>query len=214
MAKKINASTITTQAISMLSAYNQATLELRILAANFKESMDALQTKKDTILENRQIELDNGMSIDKVAVEFSTIEVDNEIRALQEKYKKDCEPWRNAQRKARGLVPKDVYTSYKTAYEKGSINAYEADVKNFLSSLGISVPTTAQLNKVARQFVVRTSGARRASAKKAAEGHYVSEKSSVAYKDIFMLAILEWLVTDKKVLKVLADNTLVRVQYN
>ena len=213
MSKKINANTITATAIAMLSSYNQATLELRKLADSFKDSMGTLELKKAEILDNRQKALDNGESIDKVAVEFSTIEVDNEIRALSEKYKADCEPWRAAQRNARKLVPKDVYESYKSAYEKGATTAYEADVKNFLLGLGISVPTPQQLTKIARTFVVRTSGARRASSKKAADGHYISEKSSVAYKDIFMLSILEWLVTEKKVLKVMADNTLVKVQY-
>lgn len=213
MSKKINASTITNQAISMLSSYNQATLELRSLANTFKAENDKLYAEKDEILNNRQKALDNGESIDKVAVQYSTVDVDKRIRALSEKYKADCEPWRAAQRNARKLVPKDVYESYKAAYVKGTITAYEADVKNFLTSLGISVPTAAQLNKTARTFVVRTSGARRASAKKAEDGHYISEKSSVAYKDVFMLAVLEWLVTEKKVLKVLADNTLVRVQY-
>lgn len=213
MAKRINASTITKKAANALSEYNHATLELRILSAEFKEDMSALNEERDTILENREKALEEGVSIDKVTVDFSTVDVDKRIRARSEKYKADCEPHRNAQREARKLVPKDIYESYKTAYVKGNISAYEQDVKNFLLGLGISVPTAQQLTKTARQFVVRTSGARRASAKKAEEGHYISEKSSVAYKDVFMLAILEWLVTEKKVLKVLPDNTLVKVNY-
>ena len=213
MSKSINALTITDNAISMLSAYNQAVLVLRNLADKYKEDNSALVEKKDQLLADRQTALDAGESIDKVAVEFSTVEIDKAINALAEKYKADCEPWRAAQRNARKLIPKDVYASYQAAYVKGSISAYEADVKNFVTSLGVTIPTTAQLNKLARLFVVRTSGARRASSKKAAEGHYISEKSKVQYADIFMLAILEWLVTDKKVLEVLPDNTLVRKVY-
>lgn len=214
MSKSINATTITNEAISMLSAYNQAVLILRDLADKYKEDNSALLDKKNQLLADRQTALDNGESIDKVAVKFSTVEIDKAINALAEKYKADCEPWRAAQRNARKLIPKDVYESYKNAYEKGSIKGYEADVKNFVTSLGVSIPTSAQLNKLARLFVVRTSGARRASSKKAAEGNYISEKSKVQYGDIFMLAILQWLVADKKVLEVLPDNTLVRKVYD
>jgi len=210
MSKNINASTITDNAISMLSSYNQATLILRKLANDYKEANSALLAQKDELLEKRDNALKEGASIDRVSVEFSTVDIDRQIRALSEKYKADCEPWRAAQRNARKLIPKDVYASYQDAYAKGKISAYEADVKNFLASLGVQIPTTAQLNKLARLFVVRTSGSRRASSKKAEEGHYISEKSKVQYADIFMLAILEWLVTDKKVLVVLPDSTLVR----
>lgn len=211
MSKNINANTITDEAITMLSKYNQATLVLRNLADKFKEENSKLMEAKDKILEERQKALDEGKSVDQVTQEYSVIEADKAIKALNEQYKKDCEPWRNAQRDTRKLVSKDIYVSYTEAFAKGKLTAYEADVKNYLSSLGIQVPTAAQLTKIAKVFVVRTSGARRASSKKAAEGHYISEKSKVQYADIFMLAILEWLVTEKKVLKVLPDNTLVRV---
>lgn len=214
MAKKINAGTITDNAIIMLSSYNQATLVLRKLAEEYKEENARLVEEKEKVLEARQKALDEGKSLDVVAQEFSIVESDKAIKAAAEKYKADCEPWRAAQRNARKLVSKDIYESYVQAYSKGKLTAYEADVKNYLASLGIQVPTVAQLTKIAKVFVVRTSGSRRASSKKAAEGHYISEKSKVQYCDIFMLAILEWLVTEKKVLKVLPDNTLVRVIYD
>jgi len=214
MSKSINATTITDKAISMLSSYNQAVFELRKLSEKNKADKAVLEEKKNDLLDRRSKALEEGVSIDKVAVQFSTVEVDNEIRALAEKYKADCEPWRAGQRNARKLIPKDVYESYKDAYAKGKINAYEADVKNFLTSLGVQIPTPAQLNKLARLFVVRTSGARRAGSSKAAEGNYISEKSKVQYGDIFMLAILQWLVADKKVLEILPDNTLVRKVYD
>ena len=214
MAKRINAGTITKQAITMLSAYNQATLVLRKLAEEYKEESARLLEAKSKILEERQAALDAGKSVDVVTVEYSIVDADKAIQAAAEKYKADCEPWRAAQRNARKLIPKDIYESYVAAYEKGKLTAYEGDVKVFLTSLGITIPTAAQLTKIAKIFVVRTSGARRASSKKAAEGHYISEKSKVQYADIFMLAILEWLVTDKKVLKVMPDNTLVKVEYN
>lgn len=213
MSKSINANTITPEAISLLSAYNQATLVLRNLAVEHKAKEEELKDKLAGIIEERQKALDAGKNIDTVAEEFSLVDAEKAITAEAIAYKAACEPWRAAQRNARKLVPKDIYESYTAAYEKGQVAAYEADVKNFLSSLGISVPTTAQLNKVARQFVVRTSGARRANQKAAEQGHYITAKSKVQYSDIFMLAILEWLVTDKKVLKVLPDSTLVRVEY-
>lgn len=214
MAKKINANTITPEAISMLSSYNQATLVLRSLAVEHKAKEEELKDKLTGIVEERQKALDAGESIDTVSAEYSVVDAEKAITAEAIAYKAACEPWRAAQRNARKLVPKDIYESYQAAYEKGQIAAYEADVKNFLSSLGISVPTTAQLNKVARQFVVRTSGARRANQKAAEAGHYITAKSKVQYADIFMLTILEWLVADKKVLRVLPDSTLVKVDYS
>lgn len=213
MSKRINASTLKADVLAKLSSYNQATLVLRNLAEAFKADNEALFNKKAEILEARQTALDEGKSVDEVTAEFSIIEVDKEINARAEKYKSDCEPWRTAQRNARNLIPKDIYKSYVEAFTKGNINNYMSDVKTFLLNLGIQVPTVAQLNKVSRQFVIRTSGARRASSKKAAEGNYISEKSKVQYADLFMLAVLQWLVADKKVLKVLSDNTLVRVEY-
>ena len=206
----VHAWTINKASIGTLSKYNEAVLVLRGLAEEFKGKMDKLSTQKEEILTARQEALDKGASVDKVAQEFSIVEIDKAINAAQVDYKAKCEPWRKAQADARKMIPKDIYISYKAAYEKGSLNGYANDIKDFLSTLGITANSIQALNKLARTFVARTSGARRASAKKAAEGNYISEKSKVQYADIFMLAMLQWLVTDKKVLKVLPDNTLVK----
>ena len=206
----VNAWTINAKSIATLSKYNNAVLVLRNLADAYKSDNSALLAKKAEILDERQKALDAGKSVDEVTAEFSIIEIDKAINARAEKYKAECEPWRSAQRDARKMIPKDIYESYKVAYEKGSLNGYANDIKDFLNTLGVTANSVQALNKLARTFVARTSGARRASSKKAAEGNYISEKSKVQYADIFMLAMLQWFVTDKKVLKVLPDNTLVK----
>lgn len=214
-AKKINAATMTAEALCKVSKYHQATVQLRNLTAKHKDVASKLQEELDAIWQQREdAEKAGELSGDEIAAKFSTVEAEKAIRAENVAFKAACDPWKRAQMDARKMVPKDIYVSYKEAYEKGNITNYEKDIKCFLLGLGIQVPTPVQLNKIARKFVVRTSGARKANQKAAAEGHYISEKSKVQYADIFMLAILEWLIVDNsKVFEVLNDNTLALIKY-
>lgn len=213
MSKSINAGTIKAEAITMLSAYNQATLVLRQLAAKNKVEKESLENKRTEILEARQEAAKNGMKDDEITSTFSLVKVDNEIRALAEKYRKECEPWKKALANGRKLIPNDLYESYKVGYNKGQIDQYGINIRTFLKAIGIEIPTVQAESKLARTLIVRTSGARKATSKKAEQGHYISEKSKAQYADLFMLAILEWLVVDKKVLKVESDNTLTKIEY-
>lgn len=214
MSKNINAGTINDSAIAMLSAYNQATLVLRAITAQNKTAQKALEQKRKDIVEKRKKAAEDGMKDDEITSTYSLVNVDNEIRALAEKYRTECKPWKDALANARKLIPNDLYESYKIGYQKGQIDQYGINIRTFLKAIGIEIPTIQQEAKLARTLIVRTSGARKATVKKAEQGFYISEKSKAQYADIFMLAILEWLIKDKKVLKVSADHTLTKVEYN
>lgn len=230
MSKKINFGTINTEALNKLSAYHMAYTELKALRTQFKSDMDELKKKETTILKNRQNDIDAGIPTDEVIRKYSLEEVHAKMRALETQYNKDCKPFKKSKKEAMSLLDDNLYYSYVLSMQRGKLDAkgiltiqkkksseeYKLDksfkgiVCDFLDTIGCRNQDNATaLDKFAQVMTIRTSGMIRCNK----GDDYVKVKSASQFKEIFMLAFLQFTILEKGVITVNSDNSLSMTKY-
>lgn len=152
------------------------------------------------------------------------------MRALEAKYKKDCEPHNKAKKEAMSLLNDTLYHSYVLSMQKGDLSAkgklviqkkksseeytldksFKGIICDFLDTIGCRNQDNATaLDKFAQTMSIRTSGMVRNS-----KGEdYIRVKSASQFKEIFMLAFLQYTIVEKGVITVNDDGTLSMTVY-
>ena len=221
----VNLATINAPTMDKFSSYHIATLELRSLADVFKSKKAEIIKKRDEMLENRKKALENGESIDTVAVQFDIVPIDNELRALENKYKEDCKPHKETQKECLKMLPDMVYYAYLLTSKKGDINAkgsitikkgkkeetykieksLKAYVKDFLTTIGAgNVDTESAVDKFAQYISVNVSGM--VVANKGED--YAKEKKETQFGKLFMAVFFQYAIVEKKIMVVGEDGSL------
>ena len=221
----INLGTINEETMQKLSAYHVALVELKGLAEWYKEGKKALMEEKDTICEQRKEALDNGESIDTVAVKFDLVPVENKLRKLENDYKEAKKPHVEAQKKALSVLDKNLYYAYLLSsqngdlYKKGSITIKKGKksetikieksfvdcVKSFLVAIGAgNADNESAIDKFARYMAVNTSGMQVANK----GDDYAKEKREIQFNKLFMAVFFQYAIIQKNVIVVNEDCTL------
>lgn len=230
MSKKINFGTINTASLEKFSKYHVAYLELKGLRTVYRNDMEKLVKEETDILEKRKTALANGENTDEVIAKYSVEEVRSKMRKREAEYKKDCEPHNTAKREALALISDNLYHAYFLSMQKGDLSAkgtviipkgkkseeytldksFKGIVCDFLDTIGCrNQENTTALDKFAQIMTIRTSGVVRNN-----KGEdYVKAKSSAQFKDIFMLAFLQYVIVEKGVVTVNDDGTLSMTEY-
>ena len=230
MSKKINFGTINAESMNKLSAYHVAYLELKSLRECYKKDMSKLEEEEAKILENRKLDLDAGLLTDEVISKWSTEEVRSKMRKLEAEYKKNCEPHNKAKKEAMSLLNDTLYHSYVLSMQKGDLSAkgklviqkkksseeydlqksFKGIICDFLDTIGCRNQDNATaLDKFAQTMSIRTSGMVRNN-----KGEdYIKVKSASQFKEIFMLAFLQYTIVEKGVITVNDDGTLSMTVY-
>lgn len=230
MSKKINFGTINAEVMNKLSAYHVAYTELKSLRSKYNSDKAELQKEEKKIMENRKIDLDAGLPSDEVTAKWSIEKVHAKMRALELEYNKACEPLNEAKREALKLLNNDLYYSYVLSMQKGDLSAkgklviqkkksseeydlqksFKGIICDFLDTIGCRNQDNATaLDKFAQTMSIRTSGMVRNS-----KGEdYIKVKSASQFKEIFMLAFLQYTIVEKGVITVNDDGTLSMTVY-
>lgn len=224
----INLGTINTTSMEKLSAFHYAIMELRRLREEKKSEIEKVEKQIEELKEDRKKALEKGASVDEVVAKFDILPLTNKISAIEEKFKKDCEPHNKSKKSAMELIPTDIYYAYLLVQSTGNPSAKGTVVtkrdkdgkvkesvkvektlcvliKDFANTIGLgNADNESAISSFATLMATRTNGMIKSS-----KGEdYIKVKSENQYKEIFMLAFLQYAVIDKKVIIKNEDNTL------
>lgn len=187
MAKnQINFSKMSKEAMVQLNTFKDSALAIATEDLRFKAEIKPLKTQLESILANRQNDIDNGMSVDEVIAKFPRIEVDNAIRKAETAHKAIVEPLTKAMKDTYVFIPDgmhDAYTKKITEHKRGD---FLTAIKTFLENLGIEGCSQAQISKLAENMSDMF-GARYATSKKIVnDGVMHTSISKAQFNKLFM----------------------------
>lgn len=187
MAKnQINFSKMSKEAMAQLTTFKEAAIALAQEDLRFKAELKPLKKELETIIENRENDLAQGMSVEDVDKKFSRLEVDMKIRKAQVEHEKIIEPLNNAIKDTYAFIPDTMYLAYDkkiTEHKRGDfLNA----ITEFLNNLGIEDCKQGQINKLAENMSDMF-GARYATSKKIVENNtFHTAISKAQFNKLFM----------------------------
>ena len=215
--QRINFATINKDSLKALSDFNLAFHKLRELREVYKAESAKIAEKRASIIEQRDNALAEGRDRDTVLAQFSTLEVDNQQRALDTKYENDCKPFKDMKKSAMELVDVNLYYGYLLAQKNGSLDSkgsitikkgknsnritidkgYKTIISEFLDTIGCTkTDCETAVSKFVQTMAVRTSGMIKCN--KGAD--YVKVKSASQYNELFMANFLQFLVVERGLL--------------
>jgi len=228
--KRINFATINEESLKAFSDFNLAFHKLRELREVYKIESGKIAEKKTSILKARDEELAEGRPLADVLVKWSTVEVDNAQRALDNKYENDCKPYKDMKKSAMELVDVNLYYGYVLAQNKGSLDSkgaitlkkgkntetitvekgYKTIIGEFLGNIGCTkTDDDKALSKFVQTMAVRTSGMIKCNK----GDDYVKVKSASQYNELFMANFLQFLVVERGLLVQNDDFSLSMAQF-
>ena len=231
MSKKINLGTINENAMIHFSSYHYAYQTLKALRTEYRANLDLLEKEEEKLLENRKKDIEAGLPEEETVRKWSTEEVHKKMRALKFQFDKDCEPLNEQKKYALSILDERLYYSYALCMQKGSLSAtgtytikrkksteeykieksYKAIIRDFLNEIGCKgQDNDTALEKFAQVMSIRTSGMIKCS-----KGEdYVKVKSANQFKELFMLAFLQYVIVEKGVVTINEDQSLSMTVYD
>ena len=183
---QINFTKMSKEATLQLNNFKDSALKIAKEDLRFKSVIKPLNAKLENILKNRQIELDNGMSVEDASAKFPRIEVDNEIRKEELKHADILEPHKKNMKDSYKFVPENIFNAYTLKINDGKRGEFLTCVSEFLSNLGIEGCTQGQISKFAESMSDKL-GAKYATSKKIVEdGTLVTAMKKNQFNKLFM----------------------------
>nr|DAV24349.1 MAG TPA: hypothetical protein [Bacteriophage sp.] len=183
---QINFTKMSKEARVQLNTFKDSALKIAKEDLRFKSVIKPLNAKLENILKNRQIELDNGMSVEDASAKFPRIEVDNEIRKEEVKHSDILEPLKKDMKDSYKFVPENIFNAYTLKINDGKRGEFLTCVSEFLSNLGIEGCTQGQISKFAESMSDKL-GAKYATSKKIVEdGMLVTAMKKNQFNKLFM----------------------------
>lgn len=188
---QINFSKMSKEAMEQLNKFKESAHEIAVENLRFKAEIKPLRAKLETILENRQNDIDNGMNVDEVIAKFPRIEVDNDIRKAEKKHKDKITPLQDAMKKTYAFIPEGMHDAYTRKINEHKRGDFLTAIKTFLENLGIENCSQAQINKLA-ETMSDMFGARYAQSKKIVnDGVLVTSINKAQFNKLFMAVFCE-----------------------
>lgn len=221
MSKKINFNAMSDSIINKLSQFNQAFYKQDAITEAYKQAIKTPTAERERIMQAREEAITAGTPVDTAISEHSTLAVDNALRKAAEEYQSARKELSNAMKACRDFLPtipvtrtvkgktkttdeSPIYTAYKAYVEsvgKGStLDVYTAEIRVFLTALGLDAENDNALRRFAKDFVPMTTGVNKGTKTTRSNGMAISAKSAGAFTDLFMLAFITYCVKNKGVL--------------
>lgn len=187
MAKnQINFSKMSKEVMSQLTTFKDSALALAIEDLRFKAEIKPLKAQLESILANRQNDIDNGMNVDEVIAKFPRIEVDNAIRKAETTHKAIVEPLSKSMKDTYAFIPEGMHDAYTKKINEHKRGDFLTAIKTFLENLGIEGCSQAQISKLAENMSDMF-GARYAQSKKIVNDNIlVTTISKAQFNKLFM----------------------------
>lgn len=183
---QINFTKMSQEATMQLNTFKESALAIAVEDLRFKAEMKPLKARLESILANRQNDLNNGLSVDEVTAKFPRDEVDNEIRKAETAHQAILEPLNKAMKEAYIFVPENIFTAYTLKINDGKRGEFLKAITEFLSNLGIEGCSQGQISKFAESMSDKL-GAKYATSKKIVEdGTLVTAMKKNQFNKLFM----------------------------
>jgi len=217
MSKKINYAAINNGTIDTINSFLYATsgvmkdaidlAKATLLTAD--SAREALLAERDT--RKQSLILEGMLTADAITQSVNEFadrlnqansaltEAENALATLQEKK-------RNAYNKGLTVIPDSVYDAYKSSARKVDVTAYINATTEMLAGFGLSA-TEVQTAKLADLLSRWAGGLKKATGKKAEEGHRKAEQVKRTLKASMLDALVEYLVWEAKSFRYNADKT-------
>ena len=195
MAKnQINFSKMREDAKNQLNAFKESAQAIAVEDLRFKSAMKPLKARLESILEMRKNDIAQGMDADEVARKFPRVEVDNQMRAEEEKHKNICAPLKKAMEATYVFVPDGMHSAYVRKIDEGKRGDFLTCVSQFLVNLGIENCGQAQISKLAESMSDKF-GAKYATSKKIVEdGVFTTAMKKNQFNKLFMAVFCDMYV--------------------
>lgn len=195
MAKnQINFSKMSKEATTQLKSFKESALAIAVEDLRFKAEIKPFKAQLESILANRQNDIDNGMNIDEVVAKFPRIEVDNKIRQAETAHKAIVEPLTKSIKETYVFIPEGMHEAYTKKINEHKRGDFLEAIKQFLVNLGIENCSQAQISKLAENMSDMF-GARYAQSKKIVNDNtLVTAISKAQFNKLFMAVFCEMYV--------------------
>lgn len=195
MAKnQINFSKMSKEATTQLKSFKESALAIAVEDLRFKAEIKPLKAQLESILANRQNDIDNGMNVDEVVAKFPRIEVDNKIRQAETAHKAIVEPLTKSMKETYIFIPDGMHEAYIKKINEHKRGDFLEAIKQFLVNLGIENCSQAQISKLAENMSDMF-GARYAQSKKIVNDNtLVTAISKAQFNKLFMAVFCEMYV--------------------
>ena len=183
---QINFAKMSQEATMQLQSFKESALAIAVEDLRFKAEIKPLKARLESILANRQNDLNNGLSVDEVTAKFPRDEVDNEIRKAETAHQAILEPLNKAMKDTYIFVPENIFTAYTLKINDGKRGEFLKAITEFLSNLGIEGCSQGQISKFAESMSDKL-GAKYATSKKIVEdGTLVTAMKKNQFNKLFM----------------------------
>lgn len=195
MAKnQINFSKMSKEATTQLKSFKESALAIAVEDLRFKAEIKPLKAQLESILANRQNDIDNGMNVDEVVAKFPRTEVDNKIRQAETAHKAIVEPLTKSMKETYVFIPEGMHEAYTKKINEHKRGDFLEAIKQFLVNLGIEDCSQAQISKLAENMSDMF-GARYAQSKKIVNDNtLVTAISKAQFSKLFMAVFCEMYV--------------------
>ena len=195
MAKnQINFSKMSKEATTQLKSFKESALAIAVEDLRFKAEIKPFKAQLESILANRQNDIDNGMNVDEVVAKFPRIEVDNKIRQAETAHKAIVEPLTKSMKETYVFIPEGMHEAYTKKINEHKRGDFLETIKQFLVNLGIENCSQAQISKLAENMSDMF-GARYAQSKKIVNDNtLVTAISKAQFNKLFMAVFCEMYV--------------------
>lgn len=195
MAKnQINFSKMSKEATTQLKSFKESALAIAVEDLRFKAEIKPFKAQLESILANRQNDIDNGMNVDEVVAKFPRIEVDNKIRQAETAHKAIVEPLTKSMKETYVFIPEGMHEAYTKKINEHKRGDFLEAIKQFLVNLGIENCSQAQISKLAENMSDMF-GARYAQSKKIVNDNtLVTAISKAQFSKLFMAVFCEMYV--------------------
>lgn len=191
---QINFSKMSKEATTQLKSFKESALAIAVEDLRFKAEIKPLKAQLESILANRQNDIDNGMNVDEVVAKFPRIEVDNKIRQAETAHKAIVEPLTKSMKETYIFIPDGMHEAYTKKINEHKRGDFLEAIKQFLVNLGIENCSQAQISKLAENMSDMF-GARYAQSKKIVNDNtLVTAISKAQFNKLFMAVFCEMYV--------------------
>lgn len=150
--KSINFKKMSEHAMSQINSFKSTMIAIAAENVQYHTTMKQLENKLNAIKENRQNDLDQGMSMNDVIAKYSTLEVDKEISAEKLRHKEALKPLNEELASTYEFIPENMYSAYVRKIEDGKRGEFLNAISAFLTNLGIESSTESQIRAMAERM--------------------------------------------------------------
>jgi hypothetical protein len=137
----------------LLKKFQQARINLAKENEKYKKNKKPLNEKVKEVEEKRATLLATGMAIDEVTQKISRVEIDNQLRLLENEHKETIKPFNEIIKKAyTTTVPDELYNGYIKKITEDLNGVFLDNIRLFLTNLGLEKLRQGQVNRFANSI--------------------------------------------------------------